>query len=70
MAQVDEKKHEEDAEDDGEEQEEDATSEEEQEAEMEEQVNIEETKVDSLKKRKWGFFDRLRTLIPAQGNNI
>lgn len=69
MAQVDEKKHEEDAEDDGEEQE-DATSEEEQEAEMEEEVNTEETKVDSLKKRKWGFFDRLRTLIPAQGNNI
>ncbi len=62
VAQEDEKKHEDD---DGKEQEEDATSE----GEIEEEVNTEEMKVDSLKKRKWGVFDRLRTLIPAQGNN-
>ncbi len=58
VAQEDEKKHEEE---DGKEQEEDATSEEEQEGEIEEEVNTEKMKVDSLKKRKWGFFDRLRT---------
>lgn len=66
VAQEDEKKHEEekeeDAEDDeeenGKEQEEDAASEEEQEGEIEEEeeVNTEETEVDSLRKRKWGFF--------------
>lgn len=67
-----EEEKEEDAEDDGKKQEEDATSEEEQEGgiEEEEEVNTEEKEVDSLRKRKWGFFDRLRTLIPAQGNNI
>ncbi len=81
VVQEEEKKHEEekeedaedDAEEDGKEQEEDAASEEEQEGEIEEEeeVNTEETEVDSLRKRKWGFFfDRLRTLIPAQGNYI
>lgn len=61
VAQEDEKKHEEDAEDDeeedGKEQEADAASEEEQEGEIEEEeeVNTEETEVDSLRKRKWGF---------------